>query len=316
MASIADLTGVRRLRRCAHDGAAPGSAMSFLDLAGPELLGVYVLLFGATVVALFAVRARMAGRHTEPVRLDDPYLVAFLRGGALEPVQLATARLIYQGELEVGARGTLAHTRPAGRAVAPSLEATFEQAVYGSISAGATGLEVAASPRVTHALGELAASLGMRNLILDQAAVRRLRRWRVALALGLFGVGLVALGVALSRGRADVVFAVMLVLLMITCSSIVGVLVRGMQRTRAGHATVAALQRLHGDARVLAPASPEALLLAAAWGATMAGWEATVRMAFPSLASSPPRATTGCASGSTCGGVDGGGCGGCGGCGR
>ncbi len=285
--------------------------MSPLDLAGPELLGLYLLVFGATVGALFVVRARMLGRHTEPVPLDDPYLVAFLRGGAREPLQLAIARLIYLGELEVCARGTLAHTRPAGRSAMPPVE----QAVYDSITAGVTALAVAASPRVTHALGELEVGLAARKLILDPAAVRRLRSWRRFLALGLFVVGLVALGVALSRGRSEAVFAVMLALLTITLPSIVGVCVRGRQRTRAGHATVAAQQRLRGDACVDAPASPEALSFAAACGVEAAGWAATVRMAFPSLAPSPPR-PVGCATGSACGGVDGGSCGGCGGCGR
>lgn len=291
--------------------------MSPLDLAGPEFLGLYLVLFGAAVAALWAVRARMAFRHTEPVRLQDPYLIAFLRGGALEPVRLAIARLIYLGELEVTARGSLTRTRSVAGTASPALETPFEQAVYDSITAGAaTGLAVAASPRVTHALGTLAAALGARNLILDQAAVRRLRSWRVALALGLCVVGLVVLGVALSGGRANGFIVALLVLLTILLPSIVGVFFGGMQRTRAGHATVAALQRLHGDARVLAPASPEALALAAALGAQVAGWEATVRMAFPS----PPRpassASPGCASGGTCGGVYGGSCGGCGGCGR
>lgn len=289
--------------------------MSFLDLAGSELLGLYLLLFGATVAVLVVVRARMAGRHAEPVRLDDPYGIAFLRGGALEPVKLAIARLIYLGELAVQPDGRLARTRPAGRSAAPSLEAPFEQAVSASITEGATGLEVAASPGVTHALGELAASLGARNLILDQAAVRRLRTWRVGLALGLWVVGLVALGVALSRGRADGVLLGTLAVLTIVLPSVVGVLFRGMQRTPAGHASVVARQRLLGDACVLAPASPEALVLAAALGATMAGWEATVRMAFPSLAPSPSPPAV-CATGATCGGVHGGSCGGCGGCAR
>lgn len=284
--------------------------MNPFDLAGPEFLIFYVVVFVVALVTLVAARTGLTARHTEPPRLKDPYLIAHLRGGALEPVRLAIARLVFLGEVEAGPQGRLTRTR-GDDAKAPPLDAPLEEAVYDAIGAGKTGRSVATAGAVARELGALGAELEARHLVLDAAERRRLALWRGVLVALIVLVGLIKLAVALERHRSNIGF---LLALAFVFPVILVLMFRGVQRTDAGHAVLAELRRLLGDARVPPPTAPEALLLAAALGAEMVGWQATVQMAFPApVASSSSGSSCGSSScGSSCGGGCGGGCGGCG----
>lgn len=299
-------------RRGTHGAGLVAVLATPWELPEPAFLARYLALFVFTLVVVGLLRARLAGPRSDARRPQEPYLIAYLRGGALEPVQLAIARLIFRGELEARTGGLLTRTRAEGSAIAPALEAPLERAVYESIGAGATGGGVVRASRVVDAVAALAAACAADGLVVAPAARRRLLGWRVGLALALFGVGVTELVWAMSRGETPLVWHAALVVVLPLLVVSVG---RGLQHTRAGHATLAALQRLRVDANVPPPASSEALLIAAAHGASLAGWEATVRLAFPTATpTAPERRSGGCGAPARCGShASGRGCDGCGG---
>jgi uncharacterized protein (TIGR04222 family) len=76
--------------------------MSVFDLPGPQFLALYAML-GSVVVAWVYFFKQMAERG-QPVRLPstDPYLIAYLRGGAPDTVRLGVAVLVDRKLLVIG----------------------------------------------------------------------------------------------------------------------------------------------------------------------------------------------------------------------
>jgi hypothetical protein len=69
-----------------------------LDLSGPEFLLFYLVMGAFLLIAVAVLR-----RFGEPdsllaVSLNDPYQIAYLRGGANEVLRLATVGLIDRGD--------------------------------------------------------------------------------------------------------------------------------------------------------------------------------------------------------------------------
>jgi uncharacterized protein (TIGR04222 family) len=68
--------------------------MNPFDLRGPEFLLFYLVFGGIVIGALrFAVRMPQGASATN-VRLTDPYMIAYLRGGRDEAITVAAASLI------------------------------------------------------------------------------------------------------------------------------------------------------------------------------------------------------------------------------
>src|SRR6187200_2149852 len=74
--------------------------MNPFELSGPQFLAFYAMLGAGVVCAVYLLKQRAEGG--EPIRLPstDPYLIAYLRGGAVETVRLGVAVLVDRQLLE------------------------------------------------------------------------------------------------------------------------------------------------------------------------------------------------------------------------
>jgi uncharacterized protein (TIGR04222 family) len=286
--------------------------VSPFDLYGPEFLAFYLLL---GVCVLFALaRLRHAGESADPPAFDlsDPYLIAYLRGGKNEVLRIATVSLIDRGFLTVQkSRLAAAPDRRSN-----SLRLPIEQKLITHFTKEDEAASVFKSRAFDREMAAYEDRLILVNLLPD-AAAKGVQNTRAAIGiLVLWGVATIKIVVALSRGRSNVQFLIMLAVLL----AIPVVLVTRTRHTRRGDAMLDSLRTLFGSLKDrssawLPGANPsELVLLAAVFG--VAAIPATV---FPYTKSLYPQASSsgGSSCGSSCGsGCGGGGCGGgCGGCG-
>ena len=80
--------------------------MNPFDLRGPEFLLFYFIFSAAVLFILFYLRQRDESPDAGKPPLDDPYLVACLRGGEIEALRVATLSLIDRGFLTLKSSGT------------------------------------------------------------------------------------------------------------------------------------------------------------------------------------------------------------------
>lgn len=75
--------------------------MNPFELAGPQFLAFYATLGAGVLFAVYVLKQHAEGG--EPIRLPstDPYLIAYLRGGATEAVRLGVAVLVDRQLLEL-----------------------------------------------------------------------------------------------------------------------------------------------------------------------------------------------------------------------
>lgn len=288
------------------------SSANPFDLPGPQFLALYAVLAVIVLVMLYLVRRAAESTETPRVRFEDPYLIAYLRGGKNEALRVATVSLIDRGVLkwEGGAALTATAVAAPSRPIEKLLVHYFGVVRVAPSIFGDGGLAAA-----TGDYREMLIRLG---LVPSEAEVsaRRRRLW-VALAI-LVGVAGTKLVVALSRGRSNVGF--LIILSAIAC--VVAVKIHNPLRTPAGDQLLADLRnlfaRLKSRAHTLRPGgeTSEVALLSAVFGVG-----ALSPILFPYAKQLFPRATSsnpssyGSTCGSSCGGGGGGGGGGCGGCG-
>jgi uncharacterized protein (TIGR04222 family) len=295
--------------------------MNPLDMAGPQFLIFYLVLGALTIAALvIARRIREAGEGPH-VNLSDPYLIAYLRGGANEALRVATVSLVDRGLLE--ADGTTLKT--VRDAAAAGVRRPIEKAIldkFGSLGAASSVFD---DSSVAASTSELERSLRQVKLLPD-AATQTARLGRLFLALAvLWGVAGLKIVVALSRGRRNVGFLVVLAIVF----AIVAAAVSFRRRTARGDAVLSDVRRLFEHLRSRRSSlrrgggTAEATLLAAAFGiAALPSLEwAYAQSLYPRAARSSSSScgsscgsSSSCSSSSSCGGgsCGGGGCGGCG----
>src|SRR6266545_2898404 len=75
--------------------------MNPVDLRGPEFLLFYLILMVMTAAALVILRRAAESGAAPKTDLADPYLIAYLRGGANEALRVALISLIDRGLLTV-----------------------------------------------------------------------------------------------------------------------------------------------------------------------------------------------------------------------
>ncbi len=297
--------------------------MSPFDLRGPEFLLFYLVLGSIVLWALYAAR-----RYAEPTDaihadLSDPYLIAFLRGGANELLRVSTISLIHRRLLEVAG----ATVRVASPHAADGVRDPLEREVLRYFEKPKEAASIFSELRSSSNLEHYRQSLETLGLLPNDWV--RANRWRL-LGLGLFvlwGVAVIKLFVALARGHTNIGF---LIVLALAFGLLANKLV--LQRlTIRGKAMLQDLRLLFGGLkdRPAKSFSPnDVALLAAAFGAA-----ALPLAVFPYAEALYPKAmaasrrsgggssscgSTSCGSsgGDGGGGCGGGGCGGgCGGCG-
>jgi uncharacterized protein (TIGR04222 family) len=291
-----------------------------MNVTGPQFLLVYIALAVAVNLWLrwhYATREREA--RTGALSLtNDPYQIALLRGGRDEAIRVAVVTLLNRGLL-VEDDGRLQAPRSDG---ADLVRHPLDRALLECFKAPAPAARALAAPDAIAACDTYERELEKKQLVASRKT-RAARFAPFAVALGItLGVALARVVYALSKGRTDVAF---LVILAIVCAIALAVAYRK-RLTALGVDTLRGLERLYTAARgrlaqnLSGNDSFDASLVAAVYGLA-----ALPALQFPYLARvfPVPKGTQGgssngnssCSScGSSCGGGGcGGGCGGCGG---
>ena len=296
------------------------------DLRGPEFLLFYLLLGVAVTTVVMLLRHRGEPQQAGTAPLTDYLKIAYLRGGSVEAIRVASLALMDRGLLELADAHhikTAVESLPAG--LQPTEERLLEacrQPVRASSLLDDTALQIAATV-------ECEPQLVRAGLLPDDRLKRVWTGLRTMALLFLGSVAALKIVIALSRGRTNVVF---LIVLSAAFGAII-YLVTNPSRTAAGDAMLADLRTLFAALKTRAgfrryaagTGGHELALLAAVFGATslpaVAGPMQTLfrkpeprsRSSCGSSCGSSSGSSCGSSGGSSCGG---GGCGGgCGGCG-
>jgi uncharacterized protein (TIGR04222 family) len=283
------------------------------NLPGPTFLEYFAVFAAVVLFAAWRItRSAEAGARPR-LKFDDPYLIAYLRGGAAEALRVTTVALIDRGLLKVtGETLTVASADAVSR-----VARRIEKALLTHFRSGAAANSIFDSALENLADGEYKAILEQQRLLpdADQRAARKRRMlWAGGLLAGIAGVKLF---VALSTGHANVLF----LLIMAVIATGIAAFVTHPRLTAIGAATVrdlrtlfAALERRR-DAIRAGGATTEAVMLAAVFGIAMlppAFNYAKNLYKKSATSNSSCGSSCGSSSGSSCGG-GGSGCGGCGG---
>lgn len=294
--------------------------MNPFELPGPQFLAFYAMLGAGVLFAVYLLKRRAEGG--EPIRLPstDPYLIAYLRGGAVETVRLGVAVLVDRMllELEDGER-VVRRER-----VSPTHGSNdLEHAILEKCETATHPRDLAASHRLLEiARRSYEPPLQRMRLLADSdTRARRVQEAGLAIVL-LCVVAAVKVAIGVARNR-PVSF---LVLFAFGFSALTLFTIRG-RRTVLGERVLGDLTMLFDALRERAAelrpytATGELALLMAVFGAGAVpiGAFPFVRAFRPATSTNTSSCGTGCGSSSgssSCGGggssCGGGGCGGCG----
>ena len=288
--------------------------MNPLALSGPRFLIFYALFAVAVLLLLYFVRRVREGGALPKFDTKDPYLFACLSGGPAEVIRVCTVGLVDRGLLKVtgGTADTVLNDAPAFGA--PRIERKVLDHFRGGASLSSAvqskDLLAAASTEYEHRLRRVG--------LLPNAEAQWMRRVLFALAIAaLAGIGGAKIYIALSSGRTNVVFLIVLMVVAIVLT----VAIWNPYRTSLGNDYLASVRSLFGNLRQrsssLQPGRETNDLL---WLTALFGVAMLPSTTFPAIAHVWPRpaasSSSACGSGDggsgSCGGGGGGGCGGCG----
>jgi len=292
-------------------------------LPGPQFLAFYAALGVVLLVGLRLLRGLYEGGQDGQVTLQDPYLIAHLRGGPEEALRVATLSLIDRGFLE----DQVETLKVADPEKARLVRRPIEKAILERFGTGAPAHVVFDDLGAQRAAEGLQRDLERAGVLPDES-VKRGRRAALIVALVIvLGVAGLRVAQAFSRGRYNVGFLVVLALLFGGLSA----LAVFRRRTARGDALLADIRQLFSGlkqrAHTIRPggSTAEVALLAAVFGvaalpASRFGYAhnlgpkkpESARSEGASCGSSCSSSSSGSSCGSSCGG-GGGGCGGCGG---
>lgn len=293
--------------------------MNPLAWSGPQFLLFYLALAAAIVIVL-VVRHRRSGRDGKPAKVNDlatdPYRIAYLRGGANETARVAIFNLVDRGILEFDHQ-RVRTLKIKGDAVA-ALRRPLDRALVAEAHDPVDVKRLSLTEPVRKAAEAYAPELAAQGLVMSDAEQRERRNFVLVALAVLVGVSFAKIAYALSHGRSNVAFLVILTI--ISCIVVLSLSMR--HRTGRGtemlESVKTLLKRLRDDTGRLSSGGTtnEALLLASAFGLA-----ALPAAAFPVVEQMFPRpqggggdagsGSSGSSCSSSCGG--GGGCGGCGG---
>ena len=299
------------------------------SLDGPHFLLFFAAFASLVIVACAAYlnlgpSNKAAGASRLDTLASDPYSIACLRGGPDEAIRLAVLNLIDR-DLLTTATGSGLRTTP--KAQPGALRRPLDIAIVAECTlAPMSAAGLVQSPRVRAAALALERDLQRQGLLLtaEDHAARRRARWLAAALIG--GLALVRIVQALSNGRFNIVFLLLLTGLALAMVWVLPTRNGTPAGRRAMNHLHTLLKRLKGRASRLAPggATQEAMLFAAVFGI-----HALPAAAFPFVEENfpreRPRSDSGGGSSSDSGGSSssdgdssgcgGGGSSGCGGCG-
>jgi len=290
--------------------------MNPFDLSGPEFL-VFYSLFSAAVVLLIVISRRLTEKTDVALpRLSDPYQIAYLRAGNDEAIRVAAASLLDRKLLELTLTGRLATAAAAAidqvrRPIEHSILSRYKIADDVSTLTTAPGIEAAA-------LGYKKELIEL-GLLPDEPTEHGHHVVAAVAIMLLVGTALIKIGVALSRGRTNIFFLIV----MAVVANVLAYWAATPRRTRAGDALLSNLKELftglkmRAHAIVPGGANNELAFLAGVFGlsALPAGtfpFANRIKPVQQSSCGSSSSSSCGSSSSSCGGGGGGGGCGGCG----
>jgi len=298
--------------------------MNPFDFRGPAFLGFYLIASAIGLLVLYLVSRRgpahlPSGEARRQLR--DPYLLAFLRGGARETL-LTVAFSLHQRKLLSSAGEGMRATgsKDALQAVGNRLE----HAVLSECRSTQTVRQLLGSASLRDAAEAYAEPLRETGLIADETEMARRLPFFLFVGGGLLAMSATKLYLAFQRGHSNVVFLIVLTGLAL----VLAYKIFQSRNTNAGHVALrdqqTLFERLKSRVNRLATdgATNEAVLVAAAFGLfalpqTAYPFAARMRETLQSTSSSSSSCGSSCSScssscsSSSCGG-GGGGCGGCG----
>jgi uncharacterized protein (TIGR04222 family) len=301
------------------------------DLRGPEFLLFYFIFAAVVLLALSTSRKLKKGSDKPNPSLDDPFQIAFLRGGELEAVRVATLSLMDRGLLSIKSSGSskplsadfenrlevsdpLA-TETVNRPIERQILETFK--TPRRISAALESLENCSACR------EYADNLEQLGLLHTQESQDAFQHLRWIAIVVLLSVALLKIFIALSRGRSNILFLILLTFLACFLATRIGNPFRTIRGDKFLEDVKSIFANLRLRASTLRPGGATSDLV---WLASTYGLEAISPVIFPHVSAllawraPPARSSSMFSSGSSCGTFSGcgggGGCGGgCGGCG-
>ncbi|MBS1824453.1 MAG: TIGR04222 domain-containing membrane protein [Acidobacteria bacterium] len=284
--------------------------MNPFDLRGPEFLAFYAVLATGVLLLLYAIRSQREDAEVLP-KLEDPYLMAYLRdgpSGATETalISLIDRKLIVIENDQAVARSNAGVKHPLERALLNELGASRSAATAAGIS-------------LADQTDGYQAYLTKKGLLPD--GNQKAARFRdTALAcIFLAAVSFTKIAIAIARGRTNFIFLIILTIISIVVAFLIG----NPRLTSLGSRVLdhlrTLLSRLKGNADSLRPNenTQDLMLLAAVFGVAAIPLTAMPerQMLYPQNTSSGDSGgggDSGSSCGSSCGGGCGGGCGGCG----
>lgn len=286
------------------------------DLPGPQFLMFYALFAIAVLAALHFGRRHLESGAPPSLDLKDPLLFACLRGGPKETLSVATLGLIDRGLLHATGRtitpSSKAKPELVSRRIEKELLDHFKHAAGMRSALNNTALLRTASE-------DYEEPLRRHRLVPDPAMLRTRFLLLIAALAALLGVGGIKLAVALSAGRSNVGFLIIMMAVVI----FVAIKIRGPYRSALGDSHLASIRNMFTGLRERASSirpgdgSRELLWVTALFGVAVLPTSAFPFVSqlwpTPAVASSSAGYSSSCGGGSGCGGGGGGGCGGCGG---
>ncbi|MBZ5523423.1 MAG: TIGR04222 domain-containing membrane protein [Acidobacteriia bacterium] len=294
--------------------------MNPFDLRGPEFLLFYSILVIVTLLTLHWLRMRHESGPQPLLSLQDPYLLACLSGGRESVVRVALVALMDRGLLQVAEDRKVSKGPHWG-------EKSGQNPLENDL------LRVAQQQRELHDLFADRALLEdarpyeetLQNYhLLPAAEEQNFRRKRMLIGLlVLVGTSILKIMIALSRGRTNIGFLIILTVIAVIATYKVSM----PWRTRLGDEYLKSVRAVFSDVRGrAATVKPGGATNELMWLAALFGLAVLPASAFPFVQYfRPVRAAgagstcgSGCGSsggdgGGSCGGGCGGGCGGCGG---
>ena len=283
-----------------------------LDLRGPDFLAFYAIVSLCVLLLLWILRAIFEGGQAPRLETTDPYQIAYLRGGANEALRVATVMLLDRHLL---AAETLDGVIVA-RAKPQDVRRPIEKELLRHFAQPHAPQSIFGDPALVQVCEPYQRRLTELGLLPTAADTLRRCFLLLGVVVVLGGLSVAKINVALSRGRTNILFLIVLTIVALVVALKIA-LPRATERGRTVLADLRRLfERLRDRAATVRPggASAEAALLASVFGLGVLPAEhfSYATALFPKAKRSSGSCGSSC--GSSCGGGGcGGGCGGCGG---